>query len=91
MNQYATIEHSIKETAKAFESMAAEIEGYDVDGFSDQCLQFRMIGAKLRRASSEEELSQILTAAYAERGIPLPWEGDFDDFMSDPSNRLVFT
>ena len=30
MNQYATVEHTIKETSKAFENMAAEIEGFGI-------------------------------------------------------------
>ena len=91
MNQYATVEHSIKETAKAFESMAAEIEGYDIDAFATQCLQFRLIAAKIGQASSEEELSGLLMDALTSSGKCLPWDGDFDDFMSDPSGRLVFS
>ena len=91
MNQYATVEHTIKETSKAFESMAAEIEGYDLDAFSTQCLQFRLIAAKIGQATSEEELSGLLMDALTSSGICLPWNGDFDDFMSNPSNRLVFS
>lgn len=90
MNQYATVEHSIKETSKAFESMAAEIEGYDIDTFSTQCLQFRLIAAKICRATTEEELSSLLVDTLTSSGVPLPWDGDFDIFMSDPSSRLVF-
>ena len=91
MNQYATVEHTIKETSKAFESMAAEIEGYDLDAFSTQCLQCRLIAAKIGQATSEEELSGLLMDALTSSGICLPWDGDFDDFMSNPSNRLVFS
>ena len=91
MNQYATVEHTIKETSKAFENMAAEIEGYDLDAFSTQCLQFRLIAAKIGQAPSEEELSGLLMDALTSSGICLPWDGDFDDFMSDPSSRLVFS
>lgn len=91
MNQYATVEHTIKETSKAFENMAAEIEGYDIDAFSTQCLQFRLIAAKIGQATSEEELSSLLMDALTYSGICLPWDGDFDVFMSDPSGRLVFS
>ena len=91
MNQYATVEHTIQETSKAFENMAAEIEGYDMDAFSAQCLQFRLIAAKIGQATSEEELSGLLMDALASSGICLPWDGDFDGFMSDPSSRLVFS
>ena len=91
MNQYATVEHTIKETSKAFENMAAEIEGYDIDAFSTQCLQFRLIAAKIGQPTSEEELNSLLMDALTCSGICLPWDGDFDDFMSDPSGRLVFS
>ena len=91
MNQYATVEHTIKETSKAVENMAAEIEGYDLDAFSTQCLQFRLIAAKIGQAPSEEELSGLLMDALTSSGICLPWDGEFDDFMSDPFSRLVFS
>lgn len=47
MNQYATVEHSVKETSKAFEHIAAELEGFDIDAFSDQCRQYGLIAAKI--------------------------------------------
>ena len=40
--------------------------------------------------SSEEELNAILVNTFEELGIKKPWEGDFDEFMSDKSNYLVF-
>lgn len=91
MNQYATVEHSVKETSKAFEHIAAELEGFDIDAFSDQCRQYGLIAAKINGASSEEELSQRLSEILTTSGIRLPWDRDFDAFMSDPSNRLVFS
>lgn len=91
MNQYATVEHSIKETAKTFANMAAEIEGYDIDTFSSQCLQFSLIAKNIDHATSEEDLSVLLHYALASSGVTQPWEGDFDDFMSNPSSQLVFS
>ncbi len=70
--------------------MAAEIEGYDIDAFSTQCLKFRSIVAKIGQATSEEELSGLLMDALTTSGICFPCDGDFDDFMSGPSSRLVF-
>lgn len=91
MNQYATVGHTIKETSKAFESIAAEIEGFDIAAFSSQCRQFNLIAARIGSALSEEELSDILTEALTSCEVELPWDGDFDDFMSDPTNHLVFS
>lgn len=91
MNQYATVEHSVKETSKAFESIVAELKGFDIDAFSTQCLQYGLIAVKINGASSEKELSQLLSEALTGSGIDLPWDGDFDAFMSDPSSRLVFS
>ncbi len=90
MNQYATIKHSISETSKAFASIAAEIEGFDADDFSQQCTLYNQIAMGISKASSEEELERLLTDTLQANGIAFPWDGDFDGFMSDPSNRLVF-
>lgn len=91
MNQYATVEHSVKETSNAFECIVAELEEFDIDTFSAQCLQYGLMAKKIDEASSKEELNQLLSEILAASGIGLPWEGDFDAFMSNPSNRLVFS
>ena len=38
----------------------------------------------------EKELRNILAAFCSREGYEFPWEGDFDEFMSDRGNKLVF-
>ena len=37
-----------------------------------------------------DTLGETLMEIFEELDIPLPWTGDFDEFMSDPNNCLVF-
>ena len=39
---------------------------------------------------SEEELNVVIINTFESLGINRPWEGDFDDFMANSNNRLVF-
>lgn len=38
----------------------------------------------------EDALNGCLISAYKFFDIKIPWEGDFDSFMGNSSNRLVF-
>lgn len=40
--------------------------------------------------TEEDKLDEILEDIFKELEIKLPWEGDFDEFMSDPNNALDF-
>jgi len=40
--------------------------------------------------SNEDELNKLLRNEYQVLGIPLPYKGDFDDFMNDSSSVLEF-
>lgn len=37
-----------------------------------------------------DEIHAVLTQAYVELAIPMPWTGDFDEFMSNRNNKLIF-
>ena len=90
MNQYTTEERELRQLTVQFTSIAAEIEGYDLSKFAAETMQFEHISAKISEAKTEQELSTILDAAFIALGIKLPWEGDFDSFMSGENRTLVF-
>ena len=54
-----------------------------VDGFS-------MLTQEIDGAKDEKELCDVLAFFCNTNGYKLPWKGEFDDFMSDRGNRLVF-
>ena len=89
MNVYATVDHEIRETAMAFNAMAAEIAGYDIDEFCENVNRFSATAKKLEN-TTDDELNDALVAVFEEYNISFPWEGDFDTFMGDSYNTLNF-
>lgn len=67
-----------------------ELELIDIDQFRKDVEQYRGISIQLEKAKSEEELNSILISSYKTLSIELPWQGDFDMFMSNRNNHLVF-
>lgn len=89
MDQYGTIDHEIHETSSAFIELAAQISDYDITSFQESVDLIKSKSSLLLYAS-DDEVHEILMDTMDQLNIPLPWEGDFDSFMSDSSNHLVF-
>lgn len=89
LNIYGSVEHEIREVSTAFMEIAAEMAQYDITAFTDQVAKLDGYTKQMLRAD-DEELHKILIDTFNEFGIPLPWEGDFDTFMSNAENALVF-
>ena len=49
----------------------------------------KMIGL-FSLAKSEEELNTMLLNTYEELGINKPWQGDFNEHMSNKNGTLIF-
>ena len=89
LNVYGSVEYEIRETSESFIALAAEIAPYDITEFTDQIEKLDGFTRQMLRAN-DDELHDILLDTFEEFDIPLPWEGDFDDFMGNPDNCLVF-
>lgn len=79
-----------KAAADAFEELAAELGQIDIASFRAETARYQQLALKIEDAKSEAELNTILLAAYKTFDIKIPWKGDFDSFMGDRSNHLVF-
>lgn len=79
-----------KAAADAFEELAAELSQIDIASFRAETARYQQLALKIETAKSEAELNTILLAAYKTFDIKIPWKGDFDSFMGDRSNHLVF-
>ena len=79
-----------KAAADAFEELAAELSQIDIASFRAETARYQQLALKIEDAKSEAELNTILLAAYKTFDIKIPWKGDFDSFMGDRSNHLVF-
>ena len=90
MNRIPTEVNNYREIADAFEILAAKYAKYDIDGFCKETAMYHEISISVNNAQTEEELNAVLLNAYNKFDINLPWTGDFDAFMSNKDNMLVF-
>lgn len=89
MNVYGSVDHGIRETSSAFVAIAAEVAQYDIDEFSAEVIRFNDISTKMLHAN-DDQLHELLLDSFDNLGISLPWDGDFDAFMGNNENALVF-
>ena len=82
--------NNYKEVADAFERLAAKIENIDIAKFKEDTERYKSVSESISKAESEDEMNNILLSAYKSLDIKIPWECDFDTFMSNKNNRLVF-
>ncbi len=90
LNQYLTDDQSFCLIAAYFEAYASQIAEFDIEAFHRDTECFQNIADEIYMADDEDELHEVLIGAYEALSLPLPWVGDFDEFMSDSNNRLVF-
>ena len=60
------------------------------DALKNEIEKYRRLSKKISESTPEEELDKILTKAEDDGVIDRPWEGDFNEFMSNPDNTLHF-
>lgn len=82
---------SYKRVHAALVGYLNELKALDIDRFERETAQYNSLIAGLRTCQSETALTQLLEAEYQSLGIALPWQGDFDEFMRDRNNKLVFS
>ena len=75
---------------QAIEEYLAELETIDIELYQKEVKAYVQFNRRISKAQSEEELNKVLMITMKELDIDLPWEGDFDEFMSNKNNRLVF-
>ena len=93
LNNIRTIDGDVNyfvRQAEYFESYAAELMDIDLDKFKQETLMYSNVSLEITEAKTEQELSIILEKAFKAIGIKIPWEGEFDDFMSNKELTLVF-
>ena len=93
LNNIHTIENEVNyfyRQAEYFEKYAAELMSINIDKFKEETLMYSNIVDKLTESKNEEELNILLKKALNLIGVSIPWEGDFDSFMSNKNSILVF-
>ena len=67
-----------------------QLEQIDVKLFKEETEKYNKLIASFRLVKTEEEFTTILTNIYKEQGINQPWQGNFDEHMSNKDGTLVF-
>lgn len=76
--------------SKIFAQYAAELFQIDLEAFQNTVAQYSEIVDRVCEARDEKELNRMLRNTHEMLGISLPWKDEFNDFMQDKSQHLVF-
>lgn len=67
-----------------------ELEKIDIEAFKKETEEYNRVIASFDKVTNNEELNQILLDTFDRMGYNKPWQGDFDDHMSNKNATLVF-
>ena len=67
-----------------------ELESIDIEAFKRETEEYNEMMQVFTTAKTDKELNQILLDTFDRLGIQKPWKGDFDEFMSNKNNTLIF-
>ena len=84
-----TIE-SFRRVKEALAEYMTELQKIDIERFNAETAAFQQFESSLIATTDEAELNALILRTFDELGLNKPWEGDFDAFMSDRSNKLKF-
>ena len=87
---YQAAINQFKEISDGLDIYAANLMNIDIIAFKKECVAYELLTKKLSKIESEEDINTLLLAHFSELERPLPWTGDFSDFMGNQNNRLVF-
>ena len=90
MNRIPTEVNNYKEIADQMEKIAANLANIDYESFKMEVSAYQKYTDSIFKTTNDDELNSVLLSAYKEFDIKIPWEGDFESFMGNKNNRLVF-
>lgn len=67
-----------------------QLKQIDLELYKREIQEFEKVVTIFTRANSERELNNLLIEKFEEMGIKKPWEGDFNEHMSNKQGKLVF-
>ena len=88
LNEIPCEVNNYKEIADIMERLFVKLEKIDMEKFKSDTQKFNEIAIKIM--SDETNMSELLLEAYREFNISIPWDGDFETFMSDANNHLEY-
>jgi len=91
LNRIPTEANNFAEIANEMERLASMLAGVDLERFKAETEQYGKIADQISNCTDEKKINDYLMTAYKEIGIKIPWEGDFNEFMGNRNNKLVFS
>lgn len=67
-----------------------ELEKIDIEAFKKETEEYNKLIASFDSAIDNEELNKMLLETFDRMGYNKPWQGDFDEHMSNKNATLVF-
>jgi hypothetical protein len=67
-----------------------ELEKIDIEAFKKETEEYNQIVDIFKKESTNEELNVMLLETFDRMGFNKPWQGDFDEHMSNKNATLVF-
>ena len=80
-----------KEQALFFAEYLSKLLKLDLSAFKKITSAYGAVVDNVCTAKNDAELNAALKDAYVKVNIVLPWQGDFDTFMQDKTQHLVFS
>lgn len=88
---WADVAAPYRRVLQAVQAYLTELEKIDIEAFRRETEGFNAFCELIDGVEDEDELNILLKTSMKKMGFELPWTGDFDTFMSDRGNHLVFT
>ena len=79
-----------QETNQYLAEYFEQLKQIDLEKYEKEVSQYTAWNEQFETVQKEEDLNSLLLTIYNENDIIKPWQGDFDEFMSDSNNQLVF-
>lgn len=78
----------MREISAHLDSYVAELEQIDIEQFRTESEIYESAANTLLNAHNDQELDEALNSIF--KTFDTPWVGDFDAFMGNRDNHLVF-
>lgn len=81
---------AMRKIDEAVSNYLTELEKIDYERFVIESKSYEDFANGLVAIKDDYQMSEYLLETYKTMDLELPWKGDFDEFMSDKNNNLVF-
>ena len=81
---------SFTENATYFVNYYEKLVRLDIESFKKDVNHFKEVSENLKNTKDDDQINKALLESFDMLQIKLPWEGNFDDFMSNSANHLRY-